>query len=133
MNSFIANPLATISADSVLFTVMVKDIAGCTGYDTVKIKAFKGVTYYVPNAFSPNGDGNNDIFRPVPVGIMSTEFFRIFNRYGQLIFETSQITGGWDGSFKGKPQQSGNYIWMLRGKGSNGSTIEMKGNVVLIR
>ncbi len=132
-NSFIANPLATIYTDSVLFTVIVKDLAGCTGYDTVKIKAFNGVTYYVPNAFSPNGDGTNDIFRPVPVGIVSTDFFRIFNRYGQLIFETSQITGGWDGNFKGKPQPSGNYIWMLKGKGSNGSSIEMKGNVVLIR
>lgn len=132
-NSFIANPLATIYADSVLFTVIVRDIAGCTGYDTVKIRAFKGVTYYVPNAFSPNGDGNNDLFRPVPVGIVSTDYFRIFNRYGQLIFETSQVTGGWDGNFKGKPQQSGNYIWMLKGMGNNGSSIEMKGNVVLIR
>lgn len=132
-NSFIANPLATIYADSVLFTVTVKDAAGCTGYDSVKIKTYKGITYYVPNAFSPNGDGKNDVFRPVPVGIVSTEYFRVFNRYGELIFETSQITKGWDGTYKGRAQLNGNYIWMLKGRGRNGSTVEMKGNVVLIR
>jgi gliding motility-associated-like protein len=132
-NSFIANPLATIYTDSILFTVIVKDAAGCTGYDTVKIKSYKGVTYYVPNAFSPNGDGKNDVFRPLPVGIASTDYFRIFNRYGEIIFETTQITSGWNGTYKGKLQQPGNYIWMLKGRGQNGKLIEMKGNVVLVR
>ena len=132
-NSFIANPLAVIYADSILFTVIVKDAAGCTGYDTVKIKTFKDVTYYVPNAFSPNGDGKNDVFRPVAVGIVSTDYFRIFNRYGQLIFQTSQTSLGWDGTYKGKAQQPGNYIWMLKGKGINGRSVEMKGNVILVR
>jgi len=132
-NAFIANPLATLYADSSMFTVTVKDIAGCAGYDTVWIKAFNGITYYVPNAFSPNGDSKNDIFRPVPVGIVSTEMFRIYNRYGELVFETAQWMKGWDGTFKGKPQPVGNYVWILKGKGRNGRVIEMKGNVVLVR
>ncbi len=129
----IANPVAIIHEDSVLFTVTVKDADGCTGYDTVKIKAYNGITYYVPNAFSPNGDGDNDIFRPIPVGIVSTEYFRIFNRYGQLLFETRQWMKGWDGTYKGKPQGAGNYVWIVKGKGLNGRQVEMKGNVVLIR
>jgi gliding motility-associated-like protein len=132
-NPFIANPLATIYTDSVLFAVEVKDALGCTGYDSIKIKTYNGITYYVPNAFSPNGDGWNDVFRPVPVGIVSTESFRIYNRYGQLMFETSQLSKGWDGTYKGKAQPVANYVWLLKGKGRNGKTIEMKGNVVLVR
>jgi gliding motility-associated-like protein len=132
-NSLIANPLATINTDSILFTVIVKDIIGCVGYDTIKIKAYDGITYYVPNAFSPNNDGHNDFFIPIPVGIVATESFRVFNRYGQLLFETSQWRKGWDGLYKGKPQPIGNYVWVLKGKGRNGKVIEMKGNVVLVR
>ncbi len=132
-NPYIANPLAILYADSTMLTVIVKDIAGCVGYDTVWIKAYDGITYYIPNAFSPNGDGNNDVFRPIPVGIAATEYFRIFNRYGELLFETSQWNKGWDGTFKGKPQAVGNYIWMIKGRGRNGRVIEMKGNVLLVR
>jgi gliding motility-associated-like protein len=132
-NPFIANPLATIFADSVGFTVRVTDAKGCIGLDTVKVKTLDGITYYVPNAFSPNGDGLNDVFRPVPVGIVSTQFFRIFNRYGQVIFETTQVAKGWDGTFKGVQQPIGNYVWIIKGKDRNGRTLEMKGNVVLVR
>ena len=132
-NPFIQNPVATIYADSVLLTVIVQDAAGCKGYDTVKIKTLNGVTYYVPNAFSPNGDGINDVFRPIPVGIASTELFRIFNRYGELVFETTQIMKGWDGTFKGKQQQTGNYVWILKGKSNSGKIIELKGNVLLVK
>lgn len=129
----ISSPLAVIYADSILFTVIVKDGAGCTGYDTVKVRTYDGITYYVPNAFSPNGDAKNDVFRPIPVGIVTTEYFRIFNRYGELLFETNQYLKGWDGTYKGIPQQVGNYVWALKGKGRNGKLVEMKGNVVLIR
>lgn len=129
----IANPLATIYADSILFRVTVKDSEGCTGHATIKVRTYNGITYYVPNAFSPNGDGRNDVFRAIPVGIVATEYFRVFNRFGQLIFETSQLMKGWDGNYNGKPQLPGNYVWVLKGKGRNGRPIEMKGNVVLIR
>jgi gliding motility-associated-like protein len=132
-NPFIQNPQANIVTDSVLFTVIVEDEVGCKGYDSVKIKSYNGITYYVPNAFSPNGDGVNDVFRPIPVGIVSTEFFRIFNRYGQVVFETTQWMKGWDGIYKGIPQLPGNFVWVLKGKGRNGLVIEMKGNVVLVR
>jgi len=132
-NPYVANPLATLYADSTLFSVIVIDNAGCKGYDSVWVKAYDGITYYVPNAFSPNGDGWNDVFRPVPVGIVATDYFRIFNRYGQLLFETSEWMKGWDGNYKGIPQAAANYVWVLRGKGRNGKIIEMRGNVVLVR
>ncbi|MFT3681669.1 MAG: gliding motility-associated C-terminal domain-containing protein [Ferruginibacter sp.] len=132
-NGFIANPLAVLQEDSSMFTVIVKDIAGCTGYDTVWVRSFSGMTYHVPNAFSPNNDGRNDVFRPIPSGIVSTEMFRVINRYGEIVFETNQWMKGWDGTYKGKPQPLGNYVWQVRGRGMNGRIIEMKGNVVLIR
>ncbi len=125
-------PLATLLNDT-RFTVTVTDVAGCVGTDDVLIKAYKGPTYYLPNAFSPNGDGLNDIFRPTPVGIVSTEYFRVFNRFGQLIFETTKWLDGWNGTFKGKRQDQGNYVWMIRGKDRNGVIVQMKGSVMLVR
>jgi gliding motility-associated-like protein len=132
-NPSVSNPLATITADSVLFTVRVTDAEGCTGFAAVKVRTLDGITYYVPNAFSPNGDGKNDLFKPIPVGIVATQFFRIFNRYGELVFETNQYLKGWDGTHRGTPQQVGNYVWVLKGTNRAGKTIEMRGNVLLVR
>jgi len=131
-NPFIANPLATLSHDT-YFTVQVTDAIGCTDDDDVFIKVYEGPMYYLPNAFSPNGDGLNDIFFPTPVGIQSTDYFRVFNRYGQMMFETRQWMKGWDGTLKGKPAEAGTYVWMIKGIDKNGSVIEMKGTVILVK
>lgn len=132
-NRYSQNPLATIFTESIKYAVVVKDAAGCIGYDTVLIRVYDDIRYYVPNAFSPNGDGVNEVFRPIAVGVVSTEFFRIFNRYGELVFETNQWMKGWDGKYRGVPQGVGNFIWVIKGKGSNGKVIEMKGNVLLVK
>ena len=129
----VANPTVFLQNHQYVFDVKVTDFAGCTGYDTIKINVFDGPAYYLPNAFSPNGDGRNDIFRATPVGISSTAYFRIFNRYGKLIFETSQVMAGWDGTFMGKPEPTGTYVWVLKGKDRKGKLIETKGTVVLLR
>ncbi|MEO8770099.1 MAG: gliding motility-associated C-terminal domain-containing protein [Ferruginibacter sp.] len=131
-NAFIANPLAVLTEDQT-FILMVKDDFGCFSLDTVKIRVLKGPTFYVPTAFTPNGDGLNDIFRPTAVGIRSLEYFRIFNRYGELVFETHDLGKGWDGTYKGVKQNLGNYIWMIKGVDRFGKERSMKGNVVLIR
>ncbi|MFT3682669.1 MAG: gliding motility-associated C-terminal domain-containing protein [Ferruginibacter sp.] len=131
-NAGIANPLATLNGDT-RFTVQVRDIAGCIGYDTVMIKTFADVKFYIPNAFSPNGDGHNEIFKPVAAGIKKIYWFRIVNRYGEIVFETSQFDTGWDGFYKGKPQPAANYVWWIKGTTNSGRVIEMKGNVVLVR
>ncbi|MEO7523310.1 MAG: gliding motility-associated C-terminal domain-containing protein, partial [Ferruginibacter sp.] len=125
-------PLATLDHDQ-LFTVTVTDIAGCIGTDKVFVKVYDGPTYYVPNAFSPNGDGLNDIFRVVPVGIAYTDYFKIFNRFGQLVFESNEWMKGWDGSFRGKKQPIGNYVWVLKGMNKYGKVVEMKGTVLIIQ
>ena len=129
---FNKNPLATLANDT-RFVLQVTDFAGCIGYDTVLVKVYEGPTYYIPNAFSPNGDGQNDVFRAIPVGITSTDWFRIFNRYGQLMFETNQFLKGWDGTYKGKKQPIGAYIWIIKGTDRNGKTVERKGTVMLVQ
>jgi len=131
-NPFIANPLATLYNDT-YFHVLVTDAIGCTDDDDVFVKVYEGPTYYLPNAFTPNGDGLNDIFRPTPVGIQSTDYFRIFDRYGTLMFETRQWMQGWDGTLKGKPASLGTYVWMIKGIDKNGAVVEMKGSVILVR
>ncbi len=131
-NPFIANPLATLYNDT-YFTVLVTDAIGCTASDGVFIKVYEGPNYYVPNAFSPNGDGLNDIFRPIPVGIKSTESFRVFDRYGQLMFQTNKWLEGWDGMYKGKNALGGTYVWTIKGVDKNGRVIEMSGTVILVR
>lgn len=131
-NPFSQNPQATLHSDT-KFTVYVQNIAGCLGSDEVFIKVYKGPTYYVPNAFSPNRDGLNDVFTPIPVGIVKTNYFRVFNRYGELMFETKEYKKGWDGTYKGKKQDQGAYVWSISGLTRDGKTLEMKGTVVLIR
>ena len=74
------NPKATLHGDT-RFVLTVIDNGGCVGTDTVFVKVYKGPTYYIPNAFTPNGDGINDVFRAIPPGISTTEYFRIFNRW----------------------------------------------------
>jgi gliding motility-associated-like protein len=88
---------------------------------------------YVPTAFSPNGDGLNDILRPKALGIRSLTFFRVYNRWGELIFSTSQINAGWDGRYKGNPQDPGTFVWEAEAVTFRGETIRVKGNSVLIR
>ncbi len=88
----------------------------------------------MPNAFTPNADGENDVFR-VPYS-MAEEVtkFSVYNRWGELIFSTTNLNEGWDGTFGGKPQSPGTYVWMIEYKDllSNKSATA-KGTVILIR
>ncbi|MFH1159802.1 MAG: gliding motility-associated C-terminal domain-containing protein [bacterium] len=90
---------------------------------------------YIPNAFTPNGDGLNDVFRILgtpPENI--TEFhFQIFNRWGQVVFSTTNIEEPWDGTVKGKPSPEGVYVWAIYYKDDNKHTVTNKGTLTLIR
>ena len=131
-NPFIQNPLATLYNDT-YFRVIVTDVIGCKGSDDVFVKVYNGPTYYVPNAFSPNGDGLNDIFRPIPSGIKRTDYFIVYNRYGEIVFQTSKWLEGWDGRYRGKEALAGTYVWIIKGTDINGKVVEMKGTVTLVR
>ncbi|HLI93354.1 MAG TPA: gliding motility-associated C-terminal domain-containing protein, partial [Puia sp.] len=87
---------------------------------------------FVPNAFTPAA-GSNNVFRPICMGISSLDFFHVYNRWGQLVFSTSQIGQGWDGRINGQLQGANAYLWMLKGTDYTGRSIAKKGTVVLIR
>lgn len=131
-NPYSPNPVATLYSDTRLFLQVSNDI-GCSASDDVLIKVYDGPTYYIPNAFTPNGDGINDRFTPIPVGIASTQYFRVYDRFGQLVFSGTDFLKGWDGKYKGNIATTGTYVWMIKGIDRNGKVIERKGTVLLLQ
>lgn len=129
----IADPVVYGNQDIPYRVRVTQSPEGCFDDDTINIRYIIGPDIYVPTAFTPNGDGMNDIFRPIPVGIKEIAYFRVYNRWGQLVFETTQYMKGWDGSFKGKPADAGAYVWMVGGEDYNNKQVEKKGTVLLIR
>ena len=87
---------------------------------------------FIPNSFTPNGDGVNDILY-VRSGILDECYFVVYNRWGEKVFQTYDNTIGWDGTFKKKTCQTGVYDYYFKGKCKDGDELEMKGNVTLIR
>jgi gliding motility-associated-like protein len=128
----IADPVAMLNQNQ---TYVMKTFTeeGCFAYDTINIKVFTTAPdIFVPNAFTPD-NSSNKIFRPIPVGISEIEFFRVYNRNGMLMYNTSHIGSGWDGTYNGKAQPVGGYVWMAQGTDYTGKTVSKKGVVVLIR
>lgn len=133
----ISNPVAMLNTsmgESIMYIVRATDPAGCYGEDNIIVTIFKtGPDIFVPTAFTPNGDGLNDLILPICIGIKQLNYFRLFNRWGQLVFSTKQIGKGWDGRINGMIQGTNNYVFMAEGVDYNGNTIFKKGNIALIR
>jgi gliding motility-associated-like protein len=89
-------------------------------------------TLYVPSSFTPNGDGVNDVFRPVFSGFVKISM-SIFNRWGQEIYSYDSLEGGWDGTFQGAHSPSGYYAYKLTAKDNRFKIIEKAGSVLLLR
>ncbi len=134
----IPNPIAT-PVDSTTFEVIFRDENGCTNRDTVFIKVKEvicGDPYiFVPNAFTPNADGNNDYFKPYyPLTLVTEVYFAIFDRWGAVIYETTDLDGqGWDGTYKGEKIATDVYVYMLNARCINGEEYKHTGNVTLLR
>ncbi|MCX6315179.1 MAG: PKD domain-containing protein [Sphingobacteriales bacterium] len=128
----IANPIAILSATQ-SFRLKAFTPEGCESYDTVIVKIYKGPDIYLPNAFTPNDDGLNDLLRGIPVGLQQFNWLRIFNRYGQEIFSTTDYHKGWDGKWKGQKQDNGVYVVIASGIDFRGNPINKKATVMLIR
>jgi gliding motility-associated-like protein len=131
-NPFIQNPVATLNAE-MQYTVTAQTIQGCQGKDTIRIKVFEQTNIQVPSAFSPNGDGKNDVLQPILVGIKEFKYFIIYNRLGDIVFQSNQASLGWDGKFKHSDQGSFVFIWIAMGIDVYGQTIQRKGTVTIIR
>jgi gliding motility-associated-like protein len=112
----------------------VKNEAGCADTTYRILQVAPNCYIAVPSAFTPNGDGKNDYLYPLNAYTARDLEFRVYNRYGQLIFETKDWTQKWDGTFKGLPQPSGVYIWTLNyTDATSGKKNSLKGTSVLIR
>jgi gliding motility-associated-like protein len=132
-NNSIANPIA-LPEDDIDYVLEVSDVIGCSDFDTISVHVFRVVPgFYVPTAFSPNGDGLNDIFKPIALGMKSIENFQIFNRWGESLYQTKRIGDGWDGTYKGRGQAPATYVWYAEGTDYKNQKISRKGSVVLIR
>jgi gliding motility-associated-like protein len=135
-NPSVADPIVILSAtyDSVTYKVKVSTTGGCFAEDDVTVRVFKtGPDIFIPTAFTPNGDGRNDILKPIPVGITTFNYFRIYNRWGQMVYSSSNFGSGWDGTVDGKQQGSGTYVFMARAIDFQGHVISKKGTIILIR
>jgi gliding motility-associated-like protein len=131
-NPAVAGPVATLPYDF-RYTVTGTTADGCEGLDEILIKVYKGPEIYVPTGFSPDGNGLNDILKAFPVGIKEFHFFRVFNRWGQLVFQTKDPGRGWDGTINGTPQPIGSYVWMAEAIDYRGQLMSRKGTVTILR
>ncbi|MDX1652541.1 MAG: PKD domain-containing protein [Brumimicrobium sp.] len=125
----------TVIATPYLTTVYYPSLTalnGCTGRDTVYVVVNFEEIVEVPSAFSPNGDNFNDLLFVKGIGITGIEF-KIFNRYGQMVFETDDINEGWDGTFNGEPLNQGVFVYTLEFDLVNGESGTREGNITLIK
>lgn len=115
------------------YNVHVTSMNQCEGDDSIIVRVVGQASQFVPNAFTPNDDGVNDIFRPRAVGIRSVEAFRVFNRFGEMVFESKNFEDGWDGTYKGEKADIGTYMYMLQMTDRFGAEQVLKGDVILMR
>ncbi|MBL7708779.1 MAG: PKD domain-containing protein [Chitinophagaceae bacterium] len=120
------------------YTVLFTDVNGCRNTGTVEVIVIcKDANLFIPNTFSPNGDGSNDIFYPRGRGLFSVKVLRIFNRWGEVVFERQNFQpndplAGWNGTYKGKKPQADVYVYQAEVFCDNGDTIKLNGNISLI-
>ncbi len=117
-----------------LYTLQVTDSNNCIGLDSINIIDSICPQYvYLPNAFTPNGDGKNDIFRPVFAGAASTFRFAVYDRWGRAVFITTTPGDGWDGTAGGRQQPAGTYVWECVYQLYQEPERMQRGTVILIR
>ena len=121
-----------VSAD---MSLQVRYSAGpcSSGITHINIKVFDDTRLNIPNAFSPNNDGINDVFKIKVEGYFLMKYLRIYNRWGQLMYESRDVNLGWDGRKTGSDLPVGTYYWILEGIDVNNRRINRSGSVTLLR
>jgi gliding motility-associated-like protein len=130
-NPNIANPVMR-ARDAITYVVTGTNAAGCTDTDTLQVTVKTVEMIEMPNAFNPSGT-KNPVLRPVIRLATGLNYFKVYNRWGQMIFSTNTIGHGWDGTYNGLPQPTGTYVWMLEAIDSRGNIVRKQGTAVLIR
>ena len=132
----IPNPVAnyTVGSNQIRYRLIARDIANCADTAYLNVRVFQTApSVFVPTAFTPNSDGKNDVIKPILAGIKELKYFRIFNRWGQLVFETQQDGVGWDGKVNGQTQGTYVFVWTVSAVDYLNQPYFSKGLVTLIR
>ena len=128
----ISNPVFNYNQETE-YLIHLKTIAGCKTVDTQLVRVFVLPDIQVPTAFTPNGDGHNDGLDVFTIGIEKLNFFRIFNRWGQLLYESTDPRKKWDGTYHTVKQPPETYVWIAEGIDKRGNVINRRGQFILIR
>jgi gliding motility-associated-like protein len=134
----ILNPVAT-PAQTTTYFLTATGSNGCNSSDSVTVIVLTDAVVAVPNAFSPNGDNTNDFLWIKSLGTVAVDYFRVYNRWGGIVFETGgngileSETSGWDGTSGGTEQPIGVYAYVFKGSTPTGETIIQSGNISLLR
>ncbi len=133
-----ADPVASMTITTT-YVVNAVSSFGCRKFDSVTIHLFCDQSQvFIPNSFTPNNDGQNDVFYPRGKGIRTIKAFRVYNRWGELLFEKTNIdindaSNAWDGSYKGNPPRPDVYVYVIDAQCETGEPINLKGDVTIIR
>lgn len=118
--------------ETTTYILEVANSNGCSDTASVTITILKGGTVAIPNAFSPNGDGVNDVFRIAGRNVVSISLV-IYNRWGQEVFTSADMNTGWDGRYHDADAEIGTYVYWIEVEYESGKTEIKKGNVILLR
>ena len=119
------------SESTTYYVYSINDL-GCRSVDSIYVNIDYRDKLFIPTAFSPNGDGVNDIFKVVNLTFQSIQEFKVMNRWGQEVFSASD-NRGWNGKYKGKDQDPATYYYLIRVAFPDGPTKTYKGDVILVR
>jgi len=133
-NDTLSNPIAS-PLETTTYTVTGMNALGCSTTDTVTVDFTKVgmANIYLPTAFTPNNDGRNDVFRVLTRGSVKLGRFSVFDRWGELVFTTTNESQGWDGTFRGSALPAGTYVWEVSASNACSGQMFQKGTVLLIR
>jgi gliding motility-associated-like protein len=132
LNCATCESVVVTTEDTTVITLVYADQYGCISSDSVVINTIPIVPIYIPNAFSPNKDGANDVFK-IYGGAFREFYLTIHNRWGQKVFESNDFTEEWDGTFKGTEQEQGVYVYYLKAVTADLKVNTFKGSIVLLR
>lgn len=118
---------------SQLYQVQLKTRTGCLTVDTQFVKIKKKIEIYVPTAFTPDGNGKNEYLYPVLMGFKKLNYFRVYDRWGKMLFQSQTERPGWDGRVNGEKQTTKTVVWMVEAVDVDGVTHKRQGTTVLLQ
>jgi gliding motility-associated-like protein len=134
ISNIVGNTVTVSPEITTSYSVSAEKFPGCVLKDTITVTIKDCPNqFFIPNAFSPNRDSKNDIFKPIITGTISDYEFSIYNRWGQLVFKSIDKNNGWDGTLKGLNQSGNVFVWICKFRFSAGELQIKKGTVLLIR